>query len=279
MGKTIKQLNYGYLLEQERKITELTEKTFEKPLKTLDEATKFFMKTLDFALGIHEATKDIELKDYCKYYLTSGNALLHIIRTARKSLIQGYYGSVAVLIRTFINYLNLSIYIYHHPEDVPLLLSESQSSFKEDKKYKKKFHEYNIKKELEKLGYPPTDSKDSFAKLTHGSVWSSQVFGYKEVGFEENQYELNYSPKFSNLQASSYLSVLLCMPLDFSTYFMLRMEKINSKGFKQLKNNFKNINSNVMFAIKAVEDAYRFIKYAPDDIKNAILKRMESRKT
>ncbi|HUD05103.1 MAG TPA: hypothetical protein VMR59_03890 [Patescibacteria group bacterium] len=274
--KKIKQLNFGYLLEQESKIKQLTEKTYKKPLKTLDEATKFFMTTLDFALKIQIETKDKQIKNYCTFYLTQGNAILHLIRTSRMALVYGYYGSIAVLTRTFINYLNLAIYIHHHPEDVGLLLKESRDDFKKNPEFKKKFHEANIKKELLELGY--TGFPDDIAKLTHGSMWASQVFGFKEIKSKEDEHELNYSPKYSNLQSSTYLPVILAWPVDFPTYFIIHLSKYSIKGMKDLQDDYSKIDSQVGFAINAIENSYQFMKNVPEEVQKAILKRIEKSK-
>lgn len=274
----MKHLNFGYLLEQEDKVSKTTKKTFEKPLAILDQSTKFFMKLLGFVLIIHETTKDKQIKNYCKYFLTTGNAILHLVRVARYAVITGYYGNVMVLMRTIINYLNMSIYIHHHPEDAELLLKESRESFKENKEYKKKFHEYNLKKELNKIGYRIPDQYEDVAKSTHGSIWGAQVFGFKGLETPEGQYELNYSPLFSLLQSTIYLSFIISIPTDFSIYCLQHLKEQDIEIDKRLINEFRDADRKVRIAIYAMEKNYQFVKNTPEEIQNALKKKIEKAK-
>ena len=70
----MKQLNFGYLIAQEDKVSKITKETFKKPLEILDSSTKFFMKLMDFVYQIHENTKDEMLKNYCKCILILDNS-------------------------------------------------------------------------------------------------------------------------------------------------------------------------------------------------------------
>lgn len=277
--KKLKQLNYGYLIEQEGKIEKITLETYKKPLESLDKAIKFFLDTLDLSLKIHEAKeiKDKELRNYCKFYLTVGNVLIHLLRTSRKALLQGYYGSIAVIMRTIINYLNMSIYIHHHPGDVSLLLKENQTDFFKNKVYKKKFHEFNIKRELHRLGYTIPDQENTFAKVTHGSVWAAQVFGWKGLDMVSD-YDLNYSPKFSLTQSSTYLSFLLSIPTDFARYFIIHIGNKRISGFNALKKDFIITENEIVSMLRVLESSYKFTKNAPEEIQNAILKKIGNRK-
>lgn len=272
----MKRLNYGHLLEQEDAVMKLTKKTFEKPIALLDESTKLFMKLLEFVLRILDSTKDKELKNYCKYFLTTGNAVLHMIRVARYAILTGYYGNVMVLLRTIINYLNMSIYIHHHPEDAELLLKESRESFHENKVYKKKFHEYSLKKELKQLGYKIPTQYDDVAKSTHGSLWGAQVFGYKLLKTEKGQYELNFSPIFSTLQSTTYLSFIISIPADFSIYCVKHLMDHGIEIDSHLLEEFKEMDRKVFIAIHALEQSYQFVKNTPEEFQGALVKKMEN---
>lgn len=271
----MKDLNFGNLLHKEKEVSEITLKTYQRPFKTLDKVTKFFMETMDFALQIHKTTKDGKLRDYCKYYLTTCNAVLHMIRVSKLAITYGYYGNVIVLMRTLINYLNMSIYIHHHPEDAELLLKESRDDFKENKEYKKKFHEYNLRKELELLGYKVPKEYEDITKTTHGSLWGAQVFGFKGLSMPENEYELSYSPKFSIPQSSTLLSFILAIPIDFPAYFLRHIKNYNLKGYEKIKGNFDEADYKVKFALAALEKTYQFLKNTPEEIQQALLKKIQ----
>ncbi len=271
----MKQLNFGYLIAQEDKVSKITKETFKKPLEILDSSTKFFMKLMDFVYQIHENTKDEMLKNYCKYYLTAGNAVIHLIRVSRYSVVTGYYGSVMVLMRTIINYLNMSIYIHHHPEDAELLLNESRESFKENKEYKKKFHEYNLKMELNQLGYKIPKQFEDIAKSTHGSLWGAQVFGFKGLKVSERQYDLQYSPLFSMLQSTTYLSFIISIPTDFSIYCLQHLKTKDIKIDKLLIKNFLDISKKVRIAIYIMEQNYQFVKNTPEEIQKALVNKIK----
>ena len=199
-----------------------------------------------------------------------------MIRTARFALVTGYYGNIAVLIRTFINYLNMAIYIHHHPEDVDLLLKESRDDFIINPIYKKKFHEFNLRKELSSLGYKSFSSMpDVFSKVTHGSLWGAQVFGHKEIKTKEGEYELNYSPRYSNLQSSSFLPIIIVWPIDFATYFMIHVKPMKLKGYSELEKAYKKTNFEIDFTIIAIEKSYQFIKNVPEEAQKALLRRLK----
>ena len=271
----MKNFNFGYLLNQENHVQKITKETFKKPLEIQDHSIKFFLKLLSFCLYIHETTKDKRVKNYCVYFLTTGNAILQILRLARYSILIGYYGNVMILMRTIINYLNMSIYIRHHPEDSELLLKESRESFKENKEYKKKFHEFNLKKELERLGYRIPEQYDDLAKATHGSLWGAQVFGFKGLDTPMNEYELHYSATFSMLQSTTYLSFIISIPTDFAIYCLQFFHEVGIKVDKKLIVDYEDINHKVGAAIYAMEQNYQFIKNTPPEIQEALEKKIK----
>jgi len=271
----MKQLNFGYLLSQEEKVAKITKETFKKPLTILDESTKFFMKLLDSIYMIYTKTEDKQLKNYCKYFLTTGNAVIHLIRVSRYAILTGYYGNVMVLMRTIINYLNMSMHIHHHPEDAELLLKESRDSFKKNKEYKKKFHEYNLKRELIKIGYKIPEQFDDVAKSTHGSLWGAQVFGFKGIKTSKNQYELHYSPLFSMLQSTTYLSFIISIPTDFSIYCLRHLKEKNIKIDQELLEKFREIDRKVRISIYAMEQNYQFVRNTPKEIQDALVMKIK----
>lgn len=271
-----KHLNFGYLLDSETKTEKLTSLAYQKPLQVLDESTKFFMGTLNYALDLYDKLPNGTHKNYCQYYLTTGNAVLHIIRCCRMCLLSGYYGAIAIFIRVITNYLRLSIYIYHHPEEAKALLEEQENTFKQDKNFKSKFHEQGLKTELTKLGYKPIDENDAFAKITHGSVWSAQVFGYKETDMEPDTYHLNYGPQYSDLQSSTYLSFILTIPADFAQYFVQYISQNQLGEWKPLLQSYREVDIDVSFSINALENAYQFIAHAPTELKEQLLQRMKT---
>ena len=271
-----KHLNFGYLLDSETKTEKLTSLAYQKPLQVLDESTKFFMGTLNYALDLYDKLPNGTHKNYCQYYLTTGNAVLHIIRCCRMCLLYGYYGAISIFIRVFTNYLRLAIYVYHHPEEAKALLDEQETTFKEDKKFKSKFHEQGLKDELKKLGYQPIDEQDTFAKITHGSVWSAQVFGYKESDMEPDTYHLNYGPQYSNLQSSTLLSFILVIPADFPQYFVQYVCQNQLGEWKTLLQSYREVDKNVSLTIEALENAYQFIAHAPPELKELFAKKVKS---
>ncbi len=271
----MKHFNYGYLLEQEKKVTKLFISDFDKPLKILDESTSYFMKLLRFVYKLHESTRKKELRNYCKYFLTTGNAVIHMVRTTRYAVMTGYYGNVMVLMRSLINYLNMSIYIHHHPEDAELLLKESRESFKTNKDYKKKFHEYNLKKELENIGYKIPEQFDDVAKSTHGSLWGAQAFGFKGLKTPENEYELQYSPLYSLLQSTTYLSMIMAIPTDFSMYCLKHLHDNKIDIDKKIIEEFRLTDKKVRLALLIMEEEYQFIKNTPIEIRDALQNKVD----
>lgn len=274
----MKHLNFGYLLEQEKKVSDITSSSYKKPLALVDENTKFFMALLEFVHKVNLKTKDKQIKNYTMFYLTMGNAIIHLIRVSRYSIITGYYGNAMVLMRTIINYLNMSIYVRHHPEDAELLLEEKKESFKENKIYKKKFHEFNIKRKLNQLGYRIPEEYDDIAKTTHGSLWGSQVFGFKGFETPEEEFEIQFSPKFSMTQCTTYLSFIISVPTDFSVYCMQYLSEKGVKIDKELADEYNDLQRRVRHAIFVMESSYQFIKNTPEDIQQALIKKIEQEK-
>lgn len=276
--KKYKFLNYGHFLEKEEETVKLTLSSFSKPLNTLDETVKYLLDTLSFALNLYQTTKDEEIKDYCKYYLSCGNAILHIIRSGKLCLTHGYYGSCAILFRTFLNYLNMAMYLMHHPSDVKLLLKESQDDFHINKEYKKKFHEFSIKKELIKLGHKIPDEEGSWAKIAHGSVWGAQVFGSKSLSLKDADYELAYSPRYSIIQIYSHISLFLPMSVDFSRYFLGYLSKKSVPNFNLIDQKLIETDSKVEFATKALKNAITMMTSMSDEEQEELEKLLESEK-
>ena len=263
--KFTKKINLQNIFDKEKETYERSSKNLKFPFQLLDEFTAFLITTIRVALGMYKAsTKKIE-KDFLTVYLNLANAALHIVRSSKIDLAHGYYGSVMVLNRALQNYLHMLMYVHHEPKDCEMLLREEKDTYRKDKLYRKKFHEKSLTAFLKSKGYDmPEDALDTFAKVTHGSTFSSQIFGYKDFRKKGPEYDVLYAPEYDITKAINLMQLLWVFPLDFSRFFIKHFQN-KSKELIKLERNLEKYDERVEKAINATEKQYQFFKNASDE--------------
>lgn len=266
--KFIKNINLQNVKDKEGEVYRLSLKNLKQPLQLLDNTTSLFLRTMRLALNMYKNTNSKQEKDFLTVFLNISNAAIHLIRSSKINLCYGYYGSVMVLNRALQNYLYTLMYIHHNPSDSEILIKEEKNTYRKDKEYRKKFHEVSIRKFLTDKGYDiPEKELQTLSKVTHGSTFSSQIFGYKPLYPEnEGEYEVKYAPEYDVIKAIPLIQLLLVFPLDFARFFILHFYD-NTKKWKELKSYLQKNDKEVDTAIIKLDEQYQFIKTsAPEEV-------------
>lgn len=266
VDKNIKKINLQNVFDKEQETFSRSVKNLKAPLKLLDDVTSFMITTTRTALLMYKATDNKIDKNFLNVYLNIVNASIHITRSSKINLMNGYYGSVMILNRALQNYLHTLMYVHHEPQDCKILINENKDTFKTDKTYKSKFHERSLTLYLKNKGYDmPEEAFSTFAKVTHGSTFSSQIFGYKDFREKDsNEYDVLYAPEYDITKAINLIQLLWTFPLDFSRFFIKHFES-KSKSIFKLEKKLNRYDKQVEIAIRNIERQYNFFKTASDN--------------
>jgi hypothetical protein len=265
--KFVKNINLQNVIDKEDETHKRSIKNLDKPLKLLDETTSFLVTTIRIALELYKNSQVKLEKDFLTVYLNIANAALHITRSSKINLVNGYYGSVMVLNRALQNYLHTLMYVHHEPKDCDVLIKEEKHTYKSDKSYRSKFHERSLRTYLKQKGYSiEEDALDTFAKVTHGSTFSAQIYGYKPLrDADENAYDVLYAPEYDVTKAIHLIQLLIVSPLDFSRFFIMHFND-KTKKWKRLETKLKELDRKSDIAIQAMDKQFNFFKNAPEDV-------------
>ena len=270
--KFIKNTNLQNVVNKEVEIYKASLKNLRQPLKLLDSTTSFLLKSMRLALKMYKnSNKQLE-KDFLTVFLNISNAALHFVRSSRIYLCYGYYGSIMVLSRALQNYLYTLMYIHHNPKDGEILIKEEKDTYQKDKGYRKKFHEVSLRKFLVKKGYDiPEAELQTLSKVTHGSTFSSQIFGYKPLYTEhEGEYEVKYAPEYDVVKAIPLIQLLMVFPLDFVRFFVMHFDD-NTKKWKAMKSELQKHDQDIDTAITFLDRQYQFIRNStPEELMDFI---------
>jgi len=254
--KFIKNTNLQNVINKEVEIYKASLKNLRKPLKLLDSTTSFLLKSMRLALQMYKNSNKKLEKDFLTVFLHISNAALHLTRSSRLNFCYGYYGSVMVLNRALQNYLYTLMYVHHNPKDCEILIKEEKDTYQNDKSYRKKFHEVSIREFLIKMGYDiPEEELQTLSKVTHGSTFSSQIFGYKPLYTEyEGEYDVKYAPEYDVIKAIPLIQLL--------NY---------TKKWKAMRSELQKHDQDVDTAISSLDRQYHFIRNStPEELLNFI---------
>ena len=192
-----------------------------------------------------------------KVFLILINRSVQHTESIRILIERGFYGDSFSLTRNIMSDIAMMQYLHFHQELLDLYINEKQDDYQRDKDFKKAFNETIIEKELVGKGIPSFGSSFKLlSKVSHSSAFGSQLYGSN--GKNNNQYHLNYGPKFQPEKALILFNIAISSYYDLVNIVLWHRhhakEEIETKDWNKVKINLEKLGEEIEVHTKCMSD-------------------------